>query len=91
MNSPTNKKCQTLCHAFDVWCLDNVAVLIDAVADGQPPPKKTMAMLRAKARADVAMMRRLTKLAAAVLAKYDAGKLTQAEAIRLNGTSDETL
>jgi hypothetical protein len=82
--SRTNIKSESLCHAFDAWTLDNVASLIDAVADGEPPGKKTMAQIRAAARSDVAMLRRLTKLAAAVLAKYDRGELTQEEALRLN-------
>jgi hypothetical protein len=88
--SHTNVKSDSLCHAFDNWTLDNVSALIDAVAEGEPPGRKTMAQLRSAARSDVAMLRRLTKLAAAVLAKYDRGELKQEEAIRLN-KMDEVL
>lgn len=82
--SRTNIKSDSLCHAFDSWTLDNVASLIDAVAEGGPPGRRTMAELRAAARSDIAMLRRLTKLASAVLAKYDRGELTVEEAQRLN-------
>ncbi len=82
-------KCNTVAHALDEWCLNNVAALIDAVADGEPPQGKTWQQMREAARLDLRMMPRLVKLAQAILAKYDRGELTQAEAIKLSGTDEE--
>lgn len=75
--------------AFDDWCLNEVSSLIDAVADGHPQRGRTFESQRKLAGKDVRMMPRLVKLAQAILDKYDRGELTQEEAKRLNGTTDE--
>jgi hypothetical protein len=85
----TCEKGNTVANAFDAWCLDNVAQLIDSVADGSPPPGKTWHQMRELARLDLRMMPRLTKLAQAIFDKYERGELTQAEAQRLSGATDE--
>lgn len=81
----------TLAHAFDEWCLNNVALLIDAVADGKPPHNMTWHQLRELARLDLRMLPRLVKLGQAILDKYDRGELTQAEARHLSGSDDEEI
>lgn len=85
----TCDKANTVAHAFDAWCLDNVAQLIDCVADGSPPPGKTWHQMRELARLDLRMMPRLTRLAQAIFDKFERGELTQAEARALSGTTDE--
>lgn len=85
----TIEKSNTVAHALEWWSLSNVATLIDAVADGEPPKGKTFAGLRDAARLDVRMMPRLIKLAEAILEKYDRGELTQAEAAKLSGSEGE--
>ncbi len=79
----------TVCNAFDDWCLNNVSTLIDAVADGKLPKNKTWKQLREAARLDLRMMPRLVKLAQAIFDQYERGELTQDEARKLNGSTDE--
>jgi hypothetical protein len=79
----------TVAHAFDAWGLNDVAQLIDSVADGEPPPGKTWQQMREAARLELRRLPRLMKLAQGIVNKYDRGQLTQAEAQALNGTTDE--
>lgn len=82
-------KGNTVAHALEAWSLDNVAQLIDAVADGEPVPGKTWHQMRELARLDLRMMPRLIKLTQAIVDKYDRGELTRAEAIQLSGAEEE--
>jgi hypothetical protein len=85
----TCDKGNTVAHALESWSLDNISQLIDAVADGAPPPKKTWHQVREEARLDLRMMPRLVRLAQAIFDKYERGELTQAEAIKLSGSESE--
>lgn len=86
----TSDKRNTVANALDEWSLNNVAALIDAVADGHPPRKQTWHQLRELARLDLRMMPRLCKLAQAIFDKYERGELTQAEAMMLSGVESAT-
>lgn len=79
----------TVAHAFDEWGLNDVAQLIDSVADGEPPEGKTWQQMREAARLELRRLPRLIRLAQAIVDKHDRGELTQAEAQVLNGTTDE--
>jgi len=79
----------SVASAFDDWCLSNVATLIDSVADGRPPGKKTWKQIEEAARLDLRMMPRLVKLARSIFDKYRRGELTREEARQLNGTTGE--
>jgi hypothetical protein len=87
----TCEKGNTVAHSFEMWSLDNISQLIDSVADGAPPPKKTWHQVREEARLDLRMMPRLVKLAQAIFDKFERGELTQAEAQQLAGVTDEDL
>lgn len=83
--SATNTKSLSWADAFEDWTLDNVALLLDTLADGKPIP---MALLRA-AHLDCNMMRRLVQAASAIVAKAERGEIDQAEARRLAAYVEE--
>ena len=79
----------SVAHAFDGWGLSNVGILIDCIADNEPPSGRTWEDVKAAALSDVRMMTRLCKLARAIVDKFERGELTAAEARTLNGTTEE--
>ncbi len=85
----TLDKRNTVCDAFDSWTLDNVAQLIDAIAEGTPTPNKTWKEMKELARLDCNMLRRLSRLARAIVDKDARGELTQEEARKLCGVTKE--
>jgi hypothetical protein len=84
----------SLAFALDNWSLNNVSKVIDCASEGWRDYRSKRMSPRARRKAirdaqlDCNMMRRLTRIAQAVVDKATRGELTTEEAIRLN-CSDE--
>jgi hypothetical protein len=84
----------SLAFALDNWSLNNVGNVIDCASDdwrdyrGKSMSRRAIRKAIHNAQLDCNMMRRLTRLAQAVVDKAKRGELTTGEAIRLN-CSDE--
>jgi hypothetical protein len=85
----------SLAFALDNWSLNNVAKLIDAASDdwrdyrSRPMSKRALQKAIRQAQLDCNMMRRLTRLAQAVVDKARRGELTKQEALRLNCAEED--
>jgi hypothetical protein len=85
----------SLAFAFDNWSLNNVSEVIDcASADwrdnrSRPMSRRARQKVLRNAQLDCNMMRRLTRLAQAVVDKAQRGELTKEEALRLNCAGED--